>query len=167
MNYAKSNKHTVTDDNYSRYVGWDKTRQNACLESYYSPLTVKIISRKVTELLRGVDDTGRDILVVDNVISHVMSSVQNNYRPPTGGIYSRYHIHSINRPLNIVQDMIDRVINIIVNHVKVNKGMEQNNKKLSIWTTVLGEFNKEGLRSHDVIKIRNKHPNHMQFNMTY
>jgi hypothetical protein len=43
----------VCDFNYMRYVGW--TESNPAVQRYYSPQTVKMISKKVTELTRGVD----------------------------------------------------------------------------------------------------------------
>ena len=45
--------------------------------------------------------------------------------------------------------------------------MEENNKKLSIWTTVYGDFNAHGLRQHPPIKIRKKRPDPFQFHMRY
>jgi hypothetical protein len=63
--------------------------------------------------------------------------------------------------------MINQTINLIVNDVKNNLETEENNKKLTIWTTVYGDFNEQGLRSHPPIKIRNKKPASMQFNMNY
>ena len=45
--------------------------------------------------------------------------------------------------------------------------MIEANKKLTIWNTVYGDFNKEGLRGHSQIKIREKHPQYMAFNMNY
>jgi hypothetical protein len=63
--------------------------------------------------------------------------------------------------------MIDQVIEIIVSDVKTNYETEENNSKLSIWTTVLGTFNDHQLRSHPVIKIKKRHANYMEFNMNY
>ena len=153
------------DENSMRYVGWQQS--NNCIKSYYSPLTVKIISRKVTELLQGVDSKNRKIIVPKETIAHVMSSVQNNYIPQVGDIFTRYHITSLGKPVNMVQQMIDRVIEIIVQDVKTFEGMKQHNETLTKWTTVLGDFNNHGLRSHDVIKIQNKHPKHMMFFENY
>ena len=41
------------------------------------------------------------------------------------------------------------------------------NKQLSKWTTILGDFNKYGLRGHSQIKVNNKRPQSMMFNMNY
>jgi hypothetical protein len=51
--------------------------------------------------------------------------------------------------------------------VKGNLGMDDNNSKLTIWTTVLGDFNEHGLQSHPKIKLREKRPAPLQFNMNY
>ena len=152
------------DENNMRYVGWKQS--NDCIATYYSPSTVNMISRKVSELLDGVDIKNRKIIIPDETIGHVMSSVQNNYVPHVGDIFTRYHIKSLGN-VNMLQEMIDRVIEIIVQDVKNFEGMKQHNETLTKWTTVLGDFNKHGLRSHDVIKIQNKHPKRMMFFENY
>ena len=63
--------------------------------------------------------------------------------------------------------MIDQVINIITTDVKVNLGMDEHNSKLSAWTTILGDFNEHGLRRHAPIKLRERRPMPMAFNMNY
>jgi hypothetical protein len=156
----------ICDLNYTRYVGWQE--DNECIKKFFSKKTVKIISCKVTELLMGVDEQNRKIIIPNNRICEVMSSVQAAYLPETGDIYTIYNIakgDAYND--NNVQRMIDQTIEIIVSDVKVNLGMEQNNAKLSIWTTVLGDFNPHNLRAHSQIKIRNKRPNPMEFHMHY
>ena len=45
--------------------------------------------------------------------------------------------------------------------------MEENNRKLTIWTTVYGDFNAHQLRQHAPIKVLNKRPNPMEFHMRY
>ena len=63
--------------------------------------------------------------------------------------------------------MNDQVINIITSDVKNNLGMDQCNSKLTIWTTVLGDFNDAGLRSHPPIKLKERRPTTMLFHMRY
>ena len=41
------------NNNYYRFVGW---RDSDSIKKYFSPNTVKMISKKVTELLQGVDE---------------------------------------------------------------------------------------------------------------
>ena len=112
MEYNNSSQHIVKNYNDMRYVGWQSS--NDCVKAFYSPMTVKIISRKVTELLQGVDPFGRKIVVSDDNISSIMSSLQNNYVPQVGDIHSRYNVSSNGKPQNMVQELIDRCIEIIV-----------------------------------------------------
>ena len=161
MNQKKD--YDFIDENKYRYIGLDNNYDFN--KMYYSTKTIKLISEKVSELLDGVDHMKRKIIIPDKTISHVMSSVHNNYKPNVGDIHSRYIISS--RNYNMFQNMIDRTIEIIVSDVKNHELTRQNNEKLTIWTTVLGEHNEHGLRSHDIIKIRNKHPHRMAFFENY
>ena len=45
--------------------------------------------------------------------------------------------------------------------------MVKNNKKLDRWNTVLGEHNKHGIRQFSQIKVNNRKPQGMLFNMNY
>lgn len=155
---------TILDDNYLRYVGWSEN--NLCIQEFFSVNTVKTISRKVTELTMGVHPENRPILVPDDRIIEVMNSVQDTYQPPVGDIYTRYIVPSGDE-LSDVQRMIDQTIEIIVSFVRNTIEMEENNKKLTAWTTVYGDFNVHQLRQHAPIKVRNKRPNPMEFNMNY
>jgi hypothetical protein len=154
---------SICDDNFMRYVGYDG--DNYCLKRYFSSDTIRTISSKVTELLDGV--CSYRIGVTDRVICHVMSQVYSNFSPNnTGDIYTRYIIpdDSVN---DSVQQMIDYVIEFIVSQKRTEYEMLENNAKLSIWDTVLGSFNKQGLRSHSIIKTRERRPDPMMFNMNY
>ena len=156
---------TLCDLNYLRYVGWDES--NECVRKYFSKETADIISKKVTELTMGVDPKNRPIMVPLTTICGIMSEVYQSYRPPTGDIYSRYIVPSGTGPQSYVQNMIDQVIEIITSNVRNSLEMEENNRKLTIWTTVYGDFNEHGLRQHAPIKVLNKRPNPMEFNMKY
>jgi hypothetical protein len=153
------------DDNYMKHVGY--TENNPCIKYYFHPSQVKTISHKITELLQGVDPQGRPIIVPDKTICSIMSEVYDSYRPPTGDIYGRYNVPSGNGFESYVQSMIDQVIEIIVSDVRINMGMEEYNKSLSIWSTVYGDFNEHKLRQHPPIKILSKRPTPLQFNMKY
>jgi hypothetical protein len=96
-----------------------------------------------------------------------MNDIYESYRPPTGDIFSRYIVPSGTSSESYVQNMIDQVIEVITSDVRNNLGMEECNKKLSIWTTVYGDFNSSGLRQHAPIKVRNKRPTPMLFQMNY
>tara|TARA_B100001094_G_scaffold327120_1_gene384601 strand:+ start:840 stop:1334 length:495 start_codon:yes stop_codon:yes gene_type:complete len=154
----------IIDQNYLKYTGWSES--NLCVQQYFSKDTVRTISRKVSELTMGVDPENRTIVVPDNRIIEVMNSVWSGYRPPTGDIYSRYIVPSGDE-MSDNQRMIDQCIEIIVSFARNTIGIEENNKKLTAWTTVYGDFNEHQLRQHPPIKIRNKRPNPLEFNMNY
>ena len=153
------------DDNFIKHVGYQES--NGCIKKYYNASTINTIAHKVTELLMGVDPHNRPIIIPKSTICSVMNQIYSSYRPPTGDIYSRYIIPTGTSSESYVQNMIDQVIEVIVTDVKNNLEMAQNNQKLSIWTTLLGDFNKDGLRQHPPIKTRHKRPNPLQFNMNY
>ena len=153
----------MIDQNYSRYMGWEEF---GGLKEYYSQETVKLISKKVSELLQGVDPRNRKIVVPDQTIINVMNGIEASYRPPTGDIYGRYNVPDSSQ-LDQIQDMINQTIELITSDVRNNLEMDENNSKLTAWTTVYGDFNDHGLRSHAPIKVRNRRPAPMQFNMNY
>ena len=47
------------------------------------------------------------------------------------------------------------------------KEMADCNNSLSIWNSLYGDFNEAGLRAHPKIKLRERRPATMQFNMNY
>jgi hypothetical protein len=173
MEYATIIYDAPVDDNFVKHVGYSQyVCQEDCgvtssIGTYFSQNTVDTISYKVTQLLAGVDPQNRPIIVPDKTITSVMSAVWDNYKPQEAGdIYTRYNI-----PTGLIPDgvttMIDQTINLIVTDVSVNIGIEEHNKNLTIWSTVLGDFNKQGLRSHSKIKLREKRPQPMLFNLNY
>jgi hypothetical protein len=127
----------------------------------FSKQNINKVSSKITQLLQGIDSKNRKIIIPDKTIGSIMSTVYNNFNPVRSDMYSTYQTNSDLTQVN------DQVINIITSDIKNNIGMEECNSKLSIWTTVLGDFNQHGLRQHSSIKIREKRPNPMLFNMNY
>jgi hypothetical protein len=165
MNYGYSVCSGETCDyNYLRHVGWGEN--NACFRKYFSKQTVDTISKKVTELTRGVDPKNRKIIVPDDKICMVMDSIYANFRPPTGDIYSRYIVPN-DQQANMVQSMIDQTIEVITDFIRNEIGMEQANQKLSAWVTVLGDFNPHNLTQVPPIKTRERRPATLQFHMHY
>jgi hypothetical protein len=145
------------DYNYIRFPGWKE--DNICIRKYFSPQTVRTVSYKITQLLQGVDKQNRPIIVPDKTIHSVMNDIYTSYRPQTGDIYGRYNVPKY-EPENHVQNMIDQVIEVITADVRANLGMQQCNEGLSVWTTVLGDFNEHGLQQHSKIKIRERNTSH-------
>jgi len=148
-----------------KHIGYKE--EDSSIKNYFSYKTIKLISYKVTELLQGVDHKGRSIIVPDKTIISVMNEIYSSYRPPTGDIFSRHTIPSETTAESYVQNMIDQVIEVITSDVRNNLEMEENNRKLSVWTTVYGDFNQAGLRQHETIKIREKRPSSKEFFMNY
>ena len=163
MEYATEICGEICNDQFIKHVGYI---DNICIQNLYSKGNINKISCKITELLMGVNKDNRPIIVPDKTICSVMSAVYENFRPETGDIYSRYNIPKA-QETDYIQRIIDEVINIITTDVKVNLGMEEYNKNLSIWTTVLGDFNLHNLRSHSKIKLRERRPQPMAFQMNY
>lgn len=156
----------LLNDNYTRHSGFQDT--NVFLrEKYFNINVVNTISKKLTQLLMGVHPENRRIIIPNKNIAHIMDSVYQNFRPETGDIFTRYTIPSGLSSDDYIQSMIDQTIEIIYSQVKNNYEIDENNKKLSVWTTVLGNFNDQGLRAYAPIKTLNKHPQYGLFNMNY
>lgn len=172
MEYASNICGEICNNNFVKHVAYTDTQAHGnlcgptCEQIMFSPENIDQMSRKITQLLQGVDEKNRKIVVPKEVICSVLSNINENYRPEIGCIYSRFTQPGSGSG-NTMQNMIDQTINVIVTDVKVNMGMEQANSKLTIWTTVLGDFNEHNLRSHSKIKLREKRPQPMMFNMTY
>jgi hypothetical protein len=147
-----------------RHVGYKEN--NACIRKYFQPNTVRLISRKITELTMGVNPQNRPIIVPDKMICDLMDTIYINFRPETGGLYARYNIQT-GHQRSLVQQMIDQVIEVAVTDIRNNIGIEECNKNLTKWTTVLGDFNNAGLRQHAPIRVSNRRPNRMEFHMNY
>lgn len=137
---------------------------NVGITALFSEETVLFIYRKVTELLREFY-SGGIIVPIDRIID-ILNAVYEAYRPSTGDIYSRYNIPS-NEYYNYVDEIINQTIQIIVTQVKDNLGTDQLNGTLTKWTTLLGDFNEKGLRSHPPIKINKRKPQSLLINMVY
>jgi len=152
------------DYNYMRFVGWQES--NPCLKMLYSPPTIRMISKKITQLTKGVDHLNRDLVVPDEIICQTIDGIYNQYRPNTGDIFTRLHIES-DASDNIYQNIIDQVIEIITSGLRNDYGMDNANYSLSSWVQVLGDFNTHGLRAHPIIKVRDKRPSTFQFQMNY
>lgn len=151
------------DLNYTRFIGWNQEYQPT--DKFFSQDTINLISKKVSELTRGIHPKNKIIIVPDEQIAGVMDSIFRYYRPPTGDIYTRYVIPNDER--NDTAYLIDQVIEVITNHLVTEYKMRENNEKLSAWVQVYGTFNKHNLTQTPPIKTRGRRPAVMQFNMNY
>ena len=150
-------------------VGYDYTYADSPgIKFLFSNENLNELSRAITYALRGTDPQGRDIVVARERITEVLSSVfMNITRERVGSIYSRYTIPDC-LPRNDLWSYNFVTMNIIVSAIKDEYDTLANNKKLTIWTTVLGDFNTHGIRAHPPLnKIRQKMPQRMMFNMNY
>ena len=155
----------LCDQNNYRYVGWQVTRTEFD-DQFFSKITVQNISNKLSHLLKCLRSDGRPILVDSKVICNVMSSAYQTYRPQLGNGYFML-TQPQEDPRDDMKMLTDIVIQIIYDYIKTEYEMEENNKKLTIWTTLYGDFNEHGLRSHPPLKINENNINKIRFNMNY
>jgi len=140
-----------------RHVGY--TESNECIQALYSKENIDYISKTVTKLTRDVDCSGRPIVVPNKIICSVLDDLYQGYTPSDRDIYTRYSIPT-NCPIDMVNEITNQAIEVIVSDITVNIGMEQYNAQLNIWdATLMGDFNRKGLRQHDKIKTREKTTN--------
>lgn len=149
-------------------AGYDETYGNDPAITYlFSNDNIDRLSSGITAALRGTDPEGRDIVVARDRILSVLSSVfWDSTRERVGDIYTRYVIPDC-YPRNDLQSFNLQAMNIIVSAVKDEYDTIANNKRLTVWNTLLGDFNTNGLRAHPPLKIRKKFPQRMMFNMNY
>ena len=121
----------------------------------------KTISETIKRLPLSDKNYDLEILIVDdassdNTFIKAKKSKKNN---------SSLKVTILRNPVN--QGYGGNVKIGFMHAIKNDFGMEAANKKLSIWDSVLGDFNEKGLRGHDIIKIKKNRPQPMMFNMNY
>lgn len=160
-----SDTNTSKDNTYINYfqqtqfVG-SNSNDNMYIYEFFSQNVVDFISNKCTQLLEGIDEKGREIVLPDKRIFEVMNTVYSSYSFPTG-------FDATISKEKYIQNMIGDVIARIVYDVKNTVQYEQCTNKYTIWTSLYGDFNKEKLRQHAPIKILKNRPNSFEFNMKY
>lgn len=150
-------------------VGWDITKEdNEKYAFVFSQANIDYLSATISDALRGVDPQNRKIIIPDDKICNVLSTVYKyGTRCNVGDIYTRYNVGTISTR-NDIKEINNQTINIIVSSIRDEIEMTENNKKLSVWdSALLGDFNRQGLRAHAPIKIRKRMPQRMMFNMNY
>ena len=168
MNCCTSLVNTSLDGNYMANVGWPTTNEgNQALEFLFSEENLQNMSDTITRSLDGVDPQGRSIRVSPENIARVLSNVYRfGTRTQIGDIHSRFIVPPSELRCDL-RNIVNQALNIIITQIRNQTEMETYNKSLTVWTTVLGDFNEHGLRGHAPIKIRRKHPQYMAFNMNY
>lgn len=156
------------DNGYMKHIGWGETiGTNDNFKDLWEPSTLARIQVQITQLLEGVHESGNPIIVPIDTIANVLSQCYESNVPTIGDIHSRFIITNGQQSQNEVRNIIDRTVNIITTQIRNEYEIAQNNNKLSIWSTLYGDFNKEGLRAHAPLKVRKKRPQQMMFNMRY
>ena len=135
----ETNTNNPHDYNNMRYVGWEQTSDNTLL-FLFSQNTINIISNKITQLLEGTDKDGQSIRVTDRVITNVLSNTYENTKHKIGDIYSRYIVPQDN-PECMIENIINKTIETIVNYIITEAEMETCNQSLSKWNSILGGQN--------------------------
>ena len=153
------------NDNYNKYVAYDQSL-TPNLNYLFSNENLELLSTTLSDLLKCLRKDGRPIVITHGVIAQVLSQVQQNATRQIGDIYTLYNI-----PQARIRDDITRfnemTIEFLYNQIKTEYEMDENNKKLTIWTTLLGDFNEHGLRQYSTNKLNHKPINKLRFNMNY
>lgn len=166
-NYEPTINEYVQSENDLRHVGWTQTiLKNNGYKMLYSQGTVEFIQKRVMEILSKKFPNYRPIMPTQNVVVNALSTIYNDSRPGIGDMYTRFHIVQ-NKPRCDPKTIIFRTINTLAKQIMNEYEIIENNKKLTKWTTLLGDFNEHGLLSHSKIKLKERRPQTMMFNMNY
>jgi hypothetical protein len=157
-NSVSNNTYYSSDQQY-KFVG-SNIDDNPYVQEFFSKNTVDYISKRITEMTRDVDERGREIIVPDDKIMHLMNSVYLSYNPAQG--FDTKWV-----PEEYLDSLIEQTITQAVFDVRNVLAYEQCVSKYTVWDTILGEDNQRGLRGYAPIKVREKRPNSMEFNMKY
>lgn len=145
------------------YVGWGDPQQLG-YKALFSELNIRNVQKEVNRQCMNL--INKNIWVVPEQIVNMLSSVLRNNSPMIGDIFTRFVIPS-EVPRNDFLVINSRAINIMVSQIVEEERMTAYNESLTIWTTNYGDFNKHGLRRHDIIKTRQKDVQRGQFHMRY
>lgn len=145
------------------YVGYGNPNQ--CGYRYlFTEENICNVQAEVTKQLQCI--LKKNIVVVKEQIIQLLSTLLENNSPIIGDIYTRFIIPSP-EPRNDVLSINEQAVNIMVAQISEEYRMKAYNESLTIWTTNYGDFNKHGLRRHDIIKVKQNDVKRGQFNMRY
>lgn len=140
-----------------RYVGWDSSSE--CFARLFSELNMQQIQKTINQIL--MDKMGKNIIVPMSTIKQVMMNNYRNHRPGVGDPYQGEVIRSD------CEQIMDRTVQVIVVHVENDYRQRSVGQNFSVWSNLMGEGNKFGLRQHPPIKLRRSRPASMQFFQNY
>jgi hypothetical protein len=157
---------------YLRHPGYGVTLDNECLlgyDSLFNTTTFEYIKSELKKLLSNV--TTRPIIVADNVIQNVLENLFIHNTPQAiGDIYSKYHMVGKDldcKRANDVSKIVQETIEVIYNYIKNEYEMIDCNNNMTAWNALYGAQNPHGLLAHPPIKVLEKRPMPMQFEMRY
>jgi hypothetical protein len=148
---------------FNAYVAYE---QPETLDYLFSNENIDMISNTLYDLLKCLRKDGRPIVFTRGVIGQTLSEIQQNAKRQIGDIYTVYTIPP-EKPRDDITRFNEMTIQFLYNQVKTEYEMDQANKRLTIWTTLLGDFNEHGLRQYSTIKLNHKPINKLRFNMNY
>ena len=108
----------------------------------------------------------KKIIPSERIVIIALYGVYENHIPRTGDIYGKYLVVDQTQRDDYGY-IVDKTISLLIDGIKNDIEMTEANSKLSIWNSVLGDFNENGLRQFPPIKLRNKGPDRMLFHMKY
>jgi hypothetical protein len=161
-------KYNSSLDMQQTTVGWNNTTSfNTLVQMLFTDKTVNVIQEKVSNYLQGVSQKGNRIIPSKNVVVTALNGVFQNHIPRIGDIYGRYLV--VDQTIqNDYAYIVDKTISLLVRGIRTDIEMAEQNYKLNIWDSVLlGDDNPQGLRQHSTIKLRERGPDRMLFNMKY
>tara|TARA_A100000164_G_scaffold247005_1_gene219751 strand:+ start:1144 stop:1893 length:750 start_codon:yes stop_codon:yes gene_type:complete len=141
------------------------------IEFLFSNTTFNHIRNKVNDKIKDLN-----IEVKNDFIKKMMIHEINNFRSRYGDNKNKnspvdiYNIYTNKMSLFKARDIfsiINDVIEKISSNLYIEHNMMKNNNKLDRWNTILGVNNEHGLRRHTNIKLNEKKPKGMLFNMTF
>ena len=138
---------SVTDNSLDIYKGLGDVnvnyrylffRSQDTYNAFMSQSSMRLMSTEITRKLEGVHPEGKNIIVPDDMIRSVADSMYENSR----------------MDINVLQEM---TINYIVNSIRTEYDVINNNNKLSIWVTKYDIDS--GLQRTNGIKLNRKQRN--------
>ena len=151
----------------NQHIGWgQQVKTNEFLATLFTKRTIQLIQQKTSQYLTGIVPN-KTIVPSQRIVINALQTVFQDHIPNTGDIYGKYIVVDGSKT-NDYSDIVNKTISMLIQGIKTTILMEKQNDTLNIWdATLLGDFNPNGLRRHDVIKLREKRPDPMLFNMKY
>lgn len=166
--FQKKYQNSNTDTRFITHVGWDNdSHSNHLVNFLLSEKNLKKLQLKIANLLEGVHPENKRMIVSLKDIASIMHPIIDQTNIKNAGYIQSTRFGNGLSKIDFTDIVNDETITTIVNKLKADYGIENHRNNLSIWSTLYGEHNKEGLRAHAPIKKREKHPQYMAFNMKY